>query len=304
MDPHENPTAKILVVDDSAMDRKVAGGFVTEAGFEAFYAESGQDALDHVERDAPDIVLTDLRMPGMDGLQLVTEMRASHPDVPVILMTAHGSEETAVAALRAGAANYVPKTELWRDLAQAIQVVHDAMLAARGRAQVRDLLQEQSLHYVVGCERGTTRALVGHLQEALRQGHLCEETDLIRVGTALTEALANARDHGNLELDSTLRAPGDGSYSRLRLERMAQAPYCERRVHVHALLTATEATFTVRDEGRGFDVTQLPDPRDPANLLKPSGRGIVLIRTFMDEVTFNEQGNEIRMVMRPDPDSD
>ena len=294
------PRAAILVVDDSPIDQRVAGDILREAGYEVRIAQSGDAALEVVEGHAPDIVLTDLRMPGMDGLELVREMRESHPAVPVILMTAHGSEETAVQALRAGAANYVPKTDLWRDLTQAIEVVLDSVQAARERAQVRNLIEQQDLRYRMGCEPGSTRALVGHLQEALRQAHLCEETDLIRVGTALTEALANARDHGSLELDSKLREAGDGSYRRLRAKRSTLSPYAERRVHVQARLTQTEATFIVRDEGPGFDVSQLPDPRDPANLLKPSGRGIVLIRTFMDEVTFNEKGNEIRMVMRPE----
>ena len=56
--------------------------------------------------------------------------------------------------------------------------------------------------------------------------------------------------------------------------------------------------FVIRDEGPGFDVTTLPDPTDPENLLKPSGRGLLLIRTFMDEATHNATGNEITLVRR------
>ena len=82
-----------------------------------------------------------------------------------------------------------------------------------------------------------------------------------------------------------------------RAQLSSPAPYAERRVHVTVRLTPAAATFIVRDEGPGFDVSSLPDPRDPENLTKPSGRGVMLIRTFMDEVTFNERGNEITMVM-------
>ena len=59
-----------------------------------------------------------------------------------------------------------------------------------------------------------------------------------------------------------------------------------------------EARFVIRDEGPGFDPRTLPDPTDPENLLKPSGRGVMLIRTFMDAVAFNETGNEITMIKR------
>ena len=63
-------------------------------------------------------------------------------------------------------------------------------------------------------------------------------------------------------------------------------------------LSSCEARFTIRDEGKGFDPSSLPDPTDPENLLKASGRGLLLVRTFMSEVTFNGIGNEITMIKR------
>jgi anti-sigma regulatory factor (Ser/Thr protein kinase) len=64
---------------------------------------------------------------------------------------------------------------------------------------------------------------------------------------------------------------------------------------VTATLTRQQATFVVRDEGKGFDPATLPDPTDPANLGKASGRGLLLIQTFMDRVEHNEHGNQITM---------
>lgn len=63
---------------------------------------------------------------------------------------------------------------------------------------------------------------------------------------------------------------------------------------------------TVEDEGPGFDPTKLPDPTDPANLDRVSGRGLLLIQTFMDEVKFNDRGNRISLykILRPHDDSD
>jgi len=63
-------------------------------------------------------------------------------------------------------------------------------------------------------------------------------------------------------------------------------------------LNCSEACFTIRDEGPGFDPSKLPDPTDPENLLKASGRGLLLIKTFMDEVTHSANGNQITMVKR------
>ena len=72
---------------------------------------------------------------------------------------------------------------------------------------------------------------------------------------------------------------------------------------MHLAISRATGTFTVRDEGPGFDPSKLPDPTDPANLEKISGRGLLLMRTFMDEVRFNATGNEVTMVKtNPSPE--
>jgi CheY-like chemotaxis protein/anti-sigma regulatory factor (Ser/Thr protein kinase) len=288
----------ILVVDDSPVDREVAGGFVREAGCEATFATQGAHALQLIVESPPDLVLTDLNMPEMDGLHLVQEMRALHPTIPVILMTAQGSEEIAVEALHAGAAHYVPKPNLARDLDKAIQTVLSSVQADRERDQVRKFLREQETYYILGYEPGGTRSLIGHLQDSLLHMRICPRSDLVRVGTALTEALDNAVEHGNLELDSSLREESFNAYWTEGRRRQAIAPYRDRRVHVRVNLVPGAATFVILDEGNGFDVASLPDPRDPENVTKASGRGVMLLRTFMDEVRYNTRGNEVTLVMR------
>ena len=108
----------------------------------------------------------------------------------------------------------------------------------------------------------------------------------------------NAIEHGNLELDSGLRNDPNGAYQRLASERRRQTPFCDRLVHIRARLSSEEAIITLRDQGPGFDPSVLPDPTDPENIGKISGRGLLLIRTFMDDVFFNETGNEITLIKR------
>ena len=113
-----------------------------------------------------------------------------------------------------------------------------------------------------------------------------------------------AKKSGNLEtaLISNellqLRERDDQAYYALVRQRAAQDPYRKRRMHVEARLSRDEATFMVRDEGVGFDPGSLPDPTDPANLEKASGRGVLLMRTFMDEVEFNDVGNEVKLTKK------
>ena len=85
---------------------------------------------------------------------------------------------------------------------------------------------------------------------------------------------------------------------RLVGERCGYAPYRDRRIHVRARLTPCEAVYSIRDEGPGFDPSGLPDPTDPANLERRSGRGLLLIRTFMDEVLYARHGDRNVVTLR------
>src|SRR5689334_10714278 len=100
----------ILIVDDSPVDAQVAALLVRkQLGLRAVFAADGVEALEVLAREAPAVVLTDLQMPKLDGLGLVSRLNRDHPRIPVILMTARGSESIALEALQSGAASYVPK---------------------------------------------------------------------------------------------------------------------------------------------------------------------------------------------------
>ena len=102
---------KILLVDDSATDRRLIEGLLKKClHFEVETAEDGLVALEKIKVKAPDLVVTDMQMPNMDGMQLVERIRRLYPLIPVILITASGSEELASRALQRGAAGYVPKS--------------------------------------------------------------------------------------------------------------------------------------------------------------------------------------------------
>jgi CheY-like chemotaxis protein len=296
--------ATVLIVDDNTMDRRLAAGFVEKVGMATKQAIHGKDALEQIRRDPPDIVLTDMLMPEMDGLELVRHIKAEHSTIPVILMTAHGSEEIAVKALKIGAASYVPKQNLARDLTLTIRDILAVATVKRDEQKALACLSESNLLFVLGvAQGGTHESIVGYLQNQLRAWRLCDEADLIRIGTALHEAFINAIEHGNLELASDLRDSPDGAYQILGEQRRRQSPYRDRQVYVTAHLTREAAKIIIRDEGPGFDPRRLPDPTKPENIGKISGRGLLLIRTFMDEVTFNETGNQITLIKRKTPDS-
>lgn len=291
------PVRTILVVDDSAMDRHLAGGILQKMpNWRVTFAGNGVEALQVLEREPADLVLTDMLMPEMDGLELVQEVRIKYPLVPVILMTAHGSEDIAIQALQKGAASYVPKKALARDLAETVEDVMAVAQSGRNQRRILESLNRHETHFVLENDVTLIPSLVGSIEENVAHLKLCEPSGMILLGVSLHEALTNAILHGNLELSSDLKETDEKEFYRLARDRRQQPPYSQRKIEVRSILSRTEATFVIRDEGNGFDPGLLPDPTDPANLGKVHGRGLLLIQTFMDRVEHNAKGNEITMV--------
>ncbi|MDG1984783.1 MAG: sigma-54 dependent transcriptional regulator [Planctomycetota bacterium] len=100
---------RILVVDDESLAREYLGEAVTSLGYSAVSANEAEAALTMIEREQPDVVLTDLRMPGMDGVELTKRIQERWPDLPVMLCTAHATVESAVAAMKYGARDVLLK---------------------------------------------------------------------------------------------------------------------------------------------------------------------------------------------------
>jgi CheY-like chemotaxis protein/anti-sigma regulatory factor (Ser/Thr protein kinase) len=291
--------AKILIVEDNAVDRLLVGKLLAKGmNLASTYAGNGREALDVLAKDTPDLVLTEMQMPEMDGLELVREVRARFPLVPVILITAHGSEEVAVQALKSGAASYVPKENLAGELVKTVESVLNLADSHRRRHHLRQRLTRLESHFAVENDRALIPPLVAELTENLTFMGLCDETEQMRVTVALGEALDNAMIRGNLEIGPDVRDRDEKAYQQLLAERRQQPPYRDRLVYVTANESRTEAVYIIRDEGPGFDTSHLPDPADPANLEQTTNRGLLLIRAFIDEVSHNAKGNEITMVKR------
>lgn len=288
----------VLIVDDSPLDRRLATRFLEEVGFNVLAVENGQQALEQMDATKPDVILTDMQMPVMDGLELVGRVTSDHPTVPVIVMTAFGSEATAVSALQLGAASYVPKQDLNKDLVSTVKNVLSVTRMRRETRSMLDSMRRLEAEYVLNNTLEGLDSLIGYLKEQLRFIRLFGEADILRVGTAVYEALVNAIEHGNLEIASSERDRPGSAYRRLVEDRASTPEFRNRHVFLTSSLTRTEATFTIRDQGPGFDPKSLPDPTSPENVGKVNGRGMFLIQTFMDEVRFNETGNEIIMMKR------
>ena len=290
--------AHILVVDDSAMERRLLEESLRRAGHEVAVAADASEALTRLQLHPVDLVVTDLLMPDVDGLELLKRIRTRLPAVPVILVTGGGGESEAVAALRAGASDYVRKEYLTEQLQPAVLRVVKLLQDRRRRQQVESWIVRTHTSFRIGSNRDQVSSLVRRLCELGSALGTIREADEIRVAVALEEALLNAIIHGNLEVSSRLREREDDAYERMIEARRAHPVYGRRQVQVDCDVSATEVRYRITDEGPGFDVAHLPDPRRPDRVELASGRGVLMMRTFMDEVAYNARGNEVTLVKR------
>jgi CheY-like chemotaxis protein/anti-sigma regulatory factor (Ser/Thr protein kinase) len=287
----------ILLVEDSATQRRLVNYLLEESGdWNIVQAADGQAALEQMGRTLPDVVLTDLYMPRLDGLGLVEEIRVRFPQVPVVLMTGQGNEQVAVDALKAGAADYVPKRILSASLNSVLERVLENTQFESSKLRLASGMTGRITRYVLENDPALVSTMIAGFRAELLALGVCNQNDATRSGIALEEALLNAIYHGNLEVSSDLRREGDELFHRVARERRNRDPYRQRRVRISARINRRKATFVIADQGPGFDIAKLPDPTDPANLDKPSGRGLLLMRMFMDEVRHNSAGNQITLV--------
>ena len=283
----------ILIVDDTAVDRRLAGGLLEHTpDLEVIYANDGQEALDKLATAPTNLVVTDLQMPSVDGLELLNRMAEEYPEIPVVLMTAHGSENVAAQALASGAASFVPKRDLAENL---LETVLHVLALSQSESQFKKLVQcatKTDFEFSLKNEGELIEPLLEMIQQVIEGQGILSHRGQVQVGVALENAITNAMFRGNLELsreEHPVLSP-EPVY-----ERLADKKYADRRVYFRALITPEKASFTFHDEGPGFDIDNLPSADDPESFRDNIGRGLVLIQAFMDEVQFSENGRKLEM---------
>ena len=139
---------RILVVDDEPAQCEMVSDFLKKQGLDVSSAESGEKALQLFRQDSIDLILTDQKMPGMSGLELLQAVRAINPETPVILMTAFGSIQAAVSAIQGGATDYLTKPLNLDELLYRIRQVSDRYRIINENRELREALQ--SRHRIEG----------------------------------------------------------------------------------------------------------------------------------------------------------
>jgi FixJ family two-component response regulator len=306
----------VLFVDDEADIRdSFAQRFARQ--YEVRVAANGHEALDVLNgHNNITVVVTDIRMPGMTGLELIANAKGLDPDLGFIVISGHGDTEDVISAFRLGARNFLRKPYRFAELERAIE--EEGQRYGQAREQRERLAEERAADRFLTKVDGLTFELPTRLEwvnpvtvrliSVFSAMGICTEENRFNVALGLVEILTNAVEHGNLGISGAekvrLKTQGENVY-RAEVARRLQLPECaSRKVRVYATCDRHRATVRVMDDGNGFNFNELPDPTDPENLFKPSGRGILLARTFLDRVDYEGCGNSVTLVKFRDGSSE
>lgn len=268
---------RILIVDGNDELRRMLEGALAELGHEVVAVGSGDEALAREDLADFDLVISDLVEDGAAGMQLLSELKQKRLLIPVVVSTSETPSPGIIKAFRMGAANYLRRPYDPEELQQIVEKTLSYKLRFIEEAKLLPYVRER-IEFELPSDLKLMNGVLNYLMERIiKLGIVKPESSNLFV--ALDEAIANAIIHGNKNDPNKI-------------------------VRITAELTPKEARFTIEDEGEGFDVGSVPDPRDPANLFKPSGRGVLLIFNIMDEASYNERGNRLTMVKRAEDSMD
>ncbi len=289
----------ILHVDPSTADRdSIRQALASQETWSIEGAESYDEARSRLDQGPVDLILCEADLGDGEWRDLVCAVSSRQMTTPVIIVSSQMTVESAAQAVREGAEGVLVKGGDASEWFFPLECAIDRATSRSTRLAAENALTQLTQKFVLMNEKGHIPSLVNLLVENCNRFGLLDDRDRMRIQVALEEALLNSVVHGNLEVSSRLRELEGDLFEQAIAERKVIEPYRSRRVTLIANFTHDEARFTIRDEGPGFDVTKVRNPTEDDAIALASGRGILLMRSFMDEVEYSNKGNEVSMVKR------
>ena len=276
----EAETNSILIVDDDPDIHQLFAAALRDGNYRIEDEYNGLNALSLLQAKSFDLVITDVRMPGLNGLELLRKIREIRPGTKVLVMTAEGTPATVISSLRDQAYGYFTKPF---SLDQAAETVALALSARAPQSDIEVLsATPEWISLNLRCKLEIADRIIPFLRELSAELAVEDRED---VGTAFRELLMNAIEHG----------AGSDPSKTVRLDYMR---------------TAKSILYKVVDPGEGFSLSNLShaavsnEPDAPFQHcderkrlgLRPGGFGILLTKSLADELIYNEKGNEVLLI--------
>jgi two-component system, OmpR family, response regulator len=269
----------LLLADDDTNNRRILRRALENEGYHVVEAADGQNALDMLKSEQVDLLITDVIMPGMDGIELLERAREVQPDLRAIVMTGYKSSEAIIGAFRNRACDFLTKPVHLDELLETVSTA----LKQDSTCQIEVVSDKPDwIELRIPCDLNAVEPINKFLMEL--QGNLPQEMREA-ISHVFREMLNNAIEHGGkCDID--------------------------KRVEVKYIRLKRAILYSIKDPGEGFDISQVEhaafaNPEDnpfrhmqvrQEKGLRPGGFGIMLASQVMDELLYNKQHNELIFV--------
>jgi CheY-like chemotaxis protein/anti-sigma regulatory factor (Ser/Thr protein kinase) len=271
---------RLLIVDDDPAIHELVQAMLAGTNWESDSVSNGEETLARLGTNSYDLLLTDILMPGMDGLTLLGQLRARHPHIPVVMMTVKNTPDHVLGSLRREAAAYISKPFTRDTLLTTLQ---NALSTSVSDDDIKILSDKP--HWIslqIRCRIATADRLTQFVRELPSD---LDPDQREQIALAFRELLMNAVEHGG-HLDP------------------------EKTVDLSYIRTARTIVYYIRDPGEGFSMDTLAhaavantaeEPFRHVELrrqmgIRPGGFGLLMTKSFADELIYSAKGNEVILI--------
>ncbi len=288
----------ILVIDDEKSIRDMLRAGLTRYGYNFHDAADGTKGIEVYKRTRPDIVLTDVKMPEMSGLEVTRALKEIEYNADIVIMTGYGSEELVIEALRSGATNYIKKPISLNELFTIL----DGIILNRERRRKSEIIKD---FVVFEKKKLVIDNDISHIWGVINQilfniPNEVSDTALEGMRLGLYEIILNAIEHGNLGIlyEEKSEAIQNNTYLTLLESRSSQVDRKQKRVFIDCNIDHMELSVEIRDQGKGCDFHEFAEPENREEILRAHGRGIFLASLYFDRLEYEEPGNTVTISKR------
>ncbi|MDM4017047.1 ATP-binding response regulator [Roseiconus lacunae] len=291
------PMCRVLVVDDSATQMTLMTSILRGREFDVDTASDGAEAIGRVAKRAPDLIVTDMQMPEVNGVELIRKLRSEAPMIPSILVTAFGTEGLAAEALGVGACNYISKDHLGVLLPDTVHRMCQLLQANRESLYLKAALSRRTFEFVLDSSIERLTPCVCMLTRMLAAMNVLHTVDRLRIAEAIHYTLLHCIVHGNCGEPLCEKPYSIADAMELVSARRREAGEAsgDRCVTLRVSVKSSEVEFLIGFDGDGPSIRQSPMPGTPQSFADERGRGMLLLTSVMDELFIDPVTLDLRL---------
>lgn len=287
----------VLIIDPDLALQEILGEILKNR-FRIFVANSIAEARPILDREEPHLIFIELVLAGEDPIQFIERTKKSKSNTQFIVITDNATVENAVTALRHGALDFLKKPFEIDDIARIVGKFFSLTANREADYDIYSSIIAESRTFQLPTDFSVISTFMSEIMHIISRFTGIDKKTTLTIRLSLYEMLVNAMEHGNLEINYDMKKnllEEVMDYQRFLQDRANEDPFRNRKVLVSYTYDTKSISFTITDDGKGFDVSKVPNPHASENLERLNGRGIFISRVNMTQVKYNDKGNEVTL---------